>query len=64
MTSRGPAAEGVYRPSDAWKPLAELRQSIGRFAHTYAALPVDTQATCPTCQRVVPARFGRAGRQI
>jgi uncharacterized radical SAM superfamily Fe-S cluster-containing enzyme len=52
------------RPADPWKPLAELRHRIGRFAHTYAALPVDTQATCPTCRQVVKARFERLGRQV
>jgi uncharacterized radical SAM superfamily Fe-S cluster-containing enzyme len=61
---RGPATADAPRPADPWKPLEELRQGIGRFAHAYATLPVDTQATCPVCRKVVPARFERIGRQI
>jgi len=59
-----PPRPAENRQADPWKPLAELRQRIGQFAHTYAALPLDTQATCPTCRRVVPARFERLGRQV
>ena len=35
-----------------------------RFADTYAALPVRTQATCPKCRAIVPAMFDRVGKQI
>jgi 7,8-dihydro-6-hydroxymethylpterin dimethyltransferase len=35
-----------------------------RFVESYAALPVETSATCPTCGKVVPAVFDRVGEQI
>jgi uncharacterized radical SAM superfamily Fe-S cluster-containing enzyme len=43
---------------------AEDLQAYKRLAHTYASLPVETQATCPACRRVVPAVFDRVGEQI
>jgi len=44
--------------------LEGFRQSMRRFAGAYAALPVQTQATCPTCRDVVPAVFDRIGEQV
>ncbi len=44
--------------------LEEHRLSMRRFAHTYASLPVITQATCPICRKVVTAVFDRRGIQI
>ncbi|MGB2819894.1 MAG: radical SAM protein [Phycisphaerae bacterium] len=41
-----------------------FRERMRRFASTYASLPVETQATCPTCRRVVGAVFDRIGEQI
>ena len=64
FTPRSRPAEGPSGPPDAWQPLTDMRQSMGRFVHTYAVLPVDTQATCPACRHVVPARFDRLGRQV
>ncbi len=58
------AAEHVLGQAGPWRELAELRRGMGYFAHTYAALPVETQATCPACRQVVPARFERIGRQV
>ena len=52
------SADGLYAEVDAHKA------SMRRFADRYAALPVDFQATCPTCRQVAPARFERAGRQV
>ena len=43
---------------------AGFRESMRRFAGRWRTLPADFQATCPTCRRVVPARFARAGEQI
>ncbi len=40
------------------------RQDVRRFAGSYATLPVDLQATCPTCRNVVAAKFDRNGDQI
>ena len=44
--------------------LAAYKLSMRRFADTYAALPVRTQATCPKCRAIVPAMFDRVGKQI
>jgi len=48
-------------------PYAEVdaqKASMRRFADRYATLPVDFQATCPTCRQVGPARFEQAGQQV
>ena len=39
------------------RELTAFRHSMRRFVDVYASLPVQTQATCPTCRRVVPATF-------
>ena len=44
--------------------LAQFKQSMGRFAATYASLPASTRATCPRCRKVAPAVFDRCGQQI
>jgi len=44
--------------------MLRFRQSMRRFADSFAELPVKTQATCPTCRTIVPAVFDRCGRQI
>ncbi len=61
--TRGRAALPVGAAA-ADRDIEDLRQSIRRFAHTYAKLPVETRATCPLCRQVVPATFDRVGRQI
>ena len=40
------------------------KQGARRFVHLHADLPVQTQATCPRCRRVVPAAFEKVGRQV
>ncbi len=62
----GDSVGHVVRPQrdDAWGPLGEVRRELRRFTGSYAALPVDTQATCPACRQVTPATFERLGRQI
>ena len=40
------------------------KQQMRRFADRFAALPVATQATCPTCQALVDAAFERAGEHV
>ncbi len=57
-----PAAAAA--PSEPGGDVASLREAVRRFADRYARLPVDFGATCPTCRRVVPAVFDRAGEQI
>src|SRR5512140_3700687 len=62
-------ADGRAAPSPLLAPLkyealAHYRQSMRQFASLYAALPVSTQATCPTCRKVVPATFLREGTQV
>ena len=59
-----PAGSADAAPAAQWARIAELRQVIRRFAHTYASLPVKTRATCPSCQSVVDAVFDRTGDQI
>jgi uncharacterized radical SAM superfamily Fe-S cluster-containing enzyme len=44
--------------------LSLLRRSQRRFHGSYAALPVETLATCPRCREVGAGRFERIGRQI
>ena len=44
--------------------MMQYRREMRRFTDSYANLPVGTQATCPTCRRLVPGRFERIGRQI
>ncbi|MFA6132864.1 MAG: radical SAM protein [Phycisphaerae bacterium] len=66
-TQADPASDGTAgeaAQADAWAPLQEFRQSMRRVADSFAALPVETQATCPTCRKVVPALFERVGPQV
>jgi len=66
-TSAGPATspgttadeEGVSS-----KEVAAYRESMRRFAATWAELPFSTLATCPLCRNVVPAAFERVGEQV
>ena len=44
--------------------MAQYRLRMRRFTAAYAALPVRTRATCPTCRQVVDAEFDRCGQQI
>jgi hypothetical protein len=60
MTTERPEAGTAGRTCG----LEGLRESVGRLAERFRRLPVDTRATCPTCRRVVDARFERAGRQV
>ncbi|MHC4986065.1 MAG: hypothetical protein ACYTFO_07910, partial [Planctomycetota bacterium] len=61
----GQAPNGHVLTSIGQAPaILEHRKTMARFADLFAALPVDTQATCPTCGDVTPAVFERLGRQI
>jgi hypothetical protein len=51
----GPSNVAAHEAAD----LESFRSGIRRFAGTFAALPVETEATCPRCRRVVPATFER-----
>jgi len=66
LGSDGLAGEsGLGYPSGgAFAELEALKASMRRFAERYARLPVDFQATCPTCRRVVAGRFERRGKQV
>ncbi len=57
--SRGP---GQVRPSD--DSMEDHRRSIRRFEAHFAKLPLETQATCPSCGKIVTAVFDRNGEQI
>jgi len=46
--------------SPNYAALDEFKQSMRRFDETYASLPVQTRATCPTCRTVVEATFDRS----
>ena len=41
-----------------------FRDRMRRFADRYAALPVETQGTCPICHKVRPAVFERPAQQV
>ena len=57
--------EGCEGPAgDPYAQVDAQKASMRRFADRYATLPVDFQATCPTCRKVAPARFERVGRQV
>ena len=58
---RGPAPV----PADgAAESLTAYKRRMRRFAAGNARLPFATRATCPTCRRVAPATFARAGEQV
>ncbi|MFP4106747.1 MAG: tetraether lipid synthase Tes [Phycisphaerae bacterium] len=40
------------------------RQAIRRFTPLHQDLPLETQATCPSCGQVVASRFTRRGSQV
>lgn len=44
--------------------LARQKANMRRYADTYASLPVQTQATCPGCGKVVPAVFSREAVRV
>ncbi|MDP6542352.1 MAG: radical SAM protein [Phycisphaerae bacterium] len=48
----------------ALDPMELAQRRMRRFVETYAELPVETRATCPTCGEVVAAVFDRAGDQV
>ncbi len=58
------AAVAADRTPEVRCDLEHHRRAMRRFAHTYAALPARTQATCPKCRSVVQASFDRVGEQI
>jgi uncharacterized radical SAM superfamily Fe-S cluster-containing enzyme len=60
--SQAPA--GFRSAGDLWADVGRYKERMRRFSATYAALPVGTQATCPTCGKVVPAVFARAGQRV
>jgi hypothetical protein len=45
-------------------PIAAQKLDMRRFADEFAELPVQTLATCPSCRKVVAARFDRLGGQV
>lgn len=57
-------AQVALPASGAEVALDKRRQEIRRFAGSYSNLPVNFQATCPTCSEVVDATFDRNGRQV
>ncbi len=57
--SVGPATEAIVTDE-----LLQFRQSMRRLTGSFAELPAETQATCPTCRNVVPATFDRIGEQV
>jgi len=65
QASEVPAAAGAPATArDAREALDGFRRRMRRFAGSFAALPVATRATCPTCRQVVDATFDRAGEQV
>lgn len=44
--------------------LLQQKKQMRRFVTEYQTLPVQTQATCPRCRKVVSAEFSRAGEQV
>ena len=44
--------------------IQQFRRRIRRFADSFAELPVELQATCPTCRNVVRSVFDRCGQQV
>jgi len=63
QAARQAADARADRPA-ALDDVGRFRQSMRRYASRYASVPVETQATCPTCRRVVDATFERLGKQI
>ncbi len=57
--SRG---QGQARPAD--DGIEAHRRRMRRFEAHFAKLPLETQATCPSCRKVVAAVFDRCGEQI
>ena len=53
---------GSARASD--DPLEAHKLDMRRFADKFAELPLQTRATCPSCRKVVGARFDRCGGQV
>ena len=66
IASSGGAASGAGRSASGGAPagMDRLKQSMRRFAGRWRSLPVDFPATCPTCRRVVPARFDIAAEKV
>ena len=54
--------QAIFASACAW--LDRHREGMRRFAGDNAALPMATQATCPTCSTVVPSAFERRGEQV
>ncbi len=44
--------------------LQSKREQMRRFADQFRNLPIETNATCPNCNEVVPAKFERIGEQV
>jgi hypothetical protein len=49
---------------DGGEMLLQQKKQMRRFVSNYQSLPVQTQATCPRCKKVVSAEFDRAGEQV
>ncbi len=49
---------------DSWEPLRQKRMDMRRFVDRWANLPVETQATCPLCGKIQPARFEKRNQQV
>ncbi len=64
ISARSAAKAEAIRLQGSRAALSAHRQAVRRFAHHFAELPVETQATCPRCGQVTPAVFERAGSQV
>jgi len=51
-------------PKSHMGDLEQYKVSMRRFKDVYRNLPVDVQATCPKCRKVVPATFERNASQV
>ena len=57
----------IKRPVACGRASAEMgdyRHAMRRFAASYSQLPASFQATCPTCRKLSPGKFHRAGDQV
>jgi len=67
LERRSARSAGDTGPASVFDPWAELRaskQSMRDGDPALTALPLATQATCPSCRQVVATTFERLGRQL
>jgi hypothetical protein len=59
------SSAAVGAPSQAgMEGVARFKDEMRRFADVFARLPVQTQATCPSCRKVVAATFERVEGRV